>query len=247
MRYPELAGRLVLLTGGANGIGASTVEAFHRQGAEVWFCDIDVPAGRRLAARLKKRVTFTKVDLREEEEVRAWVKAATAGRRPVDVLVNNAARDPRIPLNRMTVEDWDQLMAVNLRAHFLTCREASPRLRRGSAIVNFSSITFYNSPAEMTAYVATKAGIIGFTRSLARELGPRGIRANVVSPGWIMTERQKREFVDAKVRKLIRRSQCIPELLQPEDIADVVLFLASDASRALTGQEILADRGWEHS
>ncbi len=99
----------------------------------------------------------------------------------------------------------------------------------------------------MTAYVATKAGIIGFTRSLARELGPRGIRANVVSPGWIMTERQLREFVNARTRKLILRSQCIPELLQPEDIADVVLFLASDASRALTGQELLADRGWEHS
>ncbi len=247
MKFPDLAGRLVLLTGGANGIGKATVEAFHRQGAEVCFCDVDVAAGRRLARRLKTRARFAEVNLEQEREIQDWIRAATVGRRAIDVLINNAARDPRIALTRTTVAQWDQLMAVNLRAQFITCREASPHLRRGSAIVNFSSITFYNSPPKMTAYVATKAGIIGFTRSLARELGPRGIRANVVSPGWIMTERQLREFVNARTRKLILRSQCIPELLQPEDIADVVLFLASDASRALTGQELLADRGWEHS
>lgn len=247
MQYSDLAGRRVLLTGGANGIGEATVEAFDGQGAEVWFCDIDVQGGRRLARRLKNRVTFSEVDLEQERSIQDWIRAATAGGRPVDVLINNAARDPRIPLARTTVAQWDQLMAVNLRAQFITCREAAPRMRQGSAIVNFSSITFYNSPPNMTAYVATKAGIIGFTRSLARELGPRGIRANVVSPGWTMTERQEREFVNTRTRRLILRSQCIPALLQPEDIASVVLFLASDASRALTGQEILADRGWEHS
>jgi NAD(P)-dependent dehydrogenase (short-subunit alcohol dehydrogenase family) len=247
MRYPDLAGRLVLLTGGANGIGAATVEAFHRQGAEVCFCDVDVPAGRQLARRLKTRAHFTEVDLEDETQIKGWIRDVTPGRRTIGVLVNNAARDPRIALTRMTVADWDRLMAVNLRAQFITCREASRRLRRGSAIINFASITFYNSPARMTAYVATKAGILGFTRSLARELGPRGIRANVVSPGWIMTERQLREFVTPEVRRLIRRSQCIPDLLQPAEIADVVLFLASAASRAMTGQELLADRGWAHS
>jgi NAD(P)-dependent dehydrogenase (short-subunit alcohol dehydrogenase family) len=99
----------------------------------------------------------------------------------------------------------------------------------------------------MSAYVATKAGIIGLTRSLARELGPRGIRVNTVSPGWVMTERQLREHVTPATKKLIRKSQCVPELLQPEEIAQVILFLASQASAAITGQEILADRGWAHS
>jgi D-xylose 1-dehydrogenase len=99
----------------------------------------------------------------------------------------------------------------------------------------------------MTAYVATKGGVLGFTRSLARELGPRGIRVNTISPGWIMTERQLKQFVTPAVKRLIKRSQCVPELLQPWDMADVTLFLASDASRAITGQEILADRGWAHS
>ena len=117
----------------------------------------------------------------------------------------------------------------------------------GSAIVNFSSITFHTGPDRMSAYVATKAGIIGFTRALARELGQRRIRVNTVSPGWIMTDRQLKEYVDAKVKKMIKKVQCIPELIQPKEIAEVVLFLASDASRAITGQEILADRGWCYS
>jgi NAD(P)-dependent dehydrogenase (short-subunit alcohol dehydrogenase family) len=245
--YRDLAGRVVLLTGGANGIGATTVRAFHRQGARVCFCDIDVKAGRRLAHQLKTRVAFSPVDLEQESEICDWIRQAVPRGKAIDILVNNAARDPRIDLAKTTVADWDKLMAVNLRAHFITSREAAKRMKRGSTIINFSSITFYNSPPRMSAYVATKAGLLGFTRCLARELGPRGIRVNVVSPGWIMTERQLRDHVDENARQLILRSQCIPELLQPEDIADVVLFLASQASRALTGQEILADRGWHHS
>jgi NAD(P)-dependent dehydrogenase (short-subunit alcohol dehydrogenase family) len=99
----------------------------------------------------------------------------------------------------------------------------------------------------MTAYVATKAGIIGFTRALARELGPRRIRANVISPGWTMTERQLKQYVTPATRREIRSSQCIPDLIEPSEIAEVALFLASEASGALTGQEILADRGWRFS
>jgi NAD(P)-dependent dehydrogenase (short-subunit alcohol dehydrogenase family) len=248
MNYPDLAGRVVLLTGGANGIGAATVRAFHQQKARVHFCDIDAAAGRRLARQLGSRVTFSEVNLEEEAAICDWVRSsADARRRMIDVLVNNAARDPRIALARTKVSDWDRLMALNLRAQFITSREAAPRMRAGSAIINFSSITFHLAPARMTAYVATKAGILGFTRALARELGPRGIRVNAVSPGWTMTARQLRDFVDAGVSRLIRRSQCIPDLLQPEEIAEVVLFLASRASRAVTGQEILADRGWQHS
>jgi NAD(P)-dependent dehydrogenase (short-subunit alcohol dehydrogenase family) len=148
----------------------------------------------------------------------------------------------------MSAADWDDMFALNLRAYFLTCREACPLMpKRGASIVNLASITFHIAPPEMSAYVATKGGILGFTRSLARELGPRRIRVNTVSPGWVMTERQLRQFVTPAVKRLIRRSQCIPELIQPEDIAEVVVFLASDASRAMTGQELLVDRGWAHS
>jgi NAD(P)-dependent dehydrogenase (short-subunit alcohol dehydrogenase family) len=138
-------------------------------------------------------------------------------------------------------------MARNLRACMLTVREAAPAMTAGSSIINLSSITFHQGPALMSAYVATKAGLIGMTRSLARELGPRRIRVNTVSPGWVMTERQLRQYVTPAIRRLIRKAQCIPDLLQPEEIAQVILFLASDGSRAITGQELLVDRGWAHS
>ena len=245
--FPELKDRNVLVTGGANGIGTATVRAFHQQGARVFFCDVDTRAGQALAARLGENVFFAKVDLLREREIRRWIDPIGARHKRVHVLVNNAAADPRIGLEEMTTGQWDELFARNLRAYFLTCRQCAPLMSDGAAIVNLSSITIHIAPARMSAYVATKAGILGFTRSLARELGPRGIRVNAVSPGWVMTERQLRQYVTPAVKRLIKKSQCVPVLIQPEEIAQVVLFLASDASRAITGQEILVDRGWAHS
>ncbi len=246
--YPELKDRVIVLTGGANGIGEATVRAFHAQGARVCFCDVDASAGKALAAELGDRAHFRKVDLRREAQVRAWFAQIAKREKRVDTLINNAARDPRITLDAMTVADWDDLFATNLRSFFLTAQNAAPLMKpSGGAIVNFASITFHVSPDNMSAYVATKGGILGFTRALARELGPDRIRVNTVSPGWIMTDRQLDQFVTKAVKKKLREVQCSPDLLQPEEIANVVLFLASDASSAITGQEILADRGWAHS
>jgi NAD(P)-dependent dehydrogenase (short-subunit alcohol dehydrogenase family) len=247
MLLPELRDAVVLITGGANGIGAAMVRAFCAQGAAVFFCDVDARAGMALAKELKSRATFTKVDLAEEKEIVAWVKAIAAGRKTIHTLVNNAARDTRIDFATMTAVQWDELHAVNLRAYFLTAREASRHMSPGASIINFASIVFHEGPAALTAYTASKGGVLGFTRSLARALGSRRIRVNTLSPGWVMTERQLRTFVTPAVKRRIREAQCVPELLQPEEIADVALFLASDASRAITGQEILADRGWHHS
>jgi NAD(P)-dependent dehydrogenase (short-subunit alcohol dehydrogenase family) len=246
--YADIGDASVLVTGGANGIGAAIVRAFHAQNARVFFCDTDAAAGRSLAKELGARISFARVDLRREGQIVRWVRQVTGDGKPLRVLVNNAARDPRMALESMSAKDWDDLFATNLRAYFLMARETVPHIEEGTgSIINLASITFHNAPAAMSAYVATKGGVLGFTRSLARELGPRRIRVNTVSPGWIMTERQLKEFVTPQVKRLIRRSQCVPDLLEPSDIADVVLFLASNASRALTGQEILADRGWEHS
>ena len=246
--YPDLQGTRVLVTGGANGIGSAIVRSFDAQNAQVFFCDTDAEAGQALAEELGGRATFTRVDLTREAQIVRWVKQATKGGAPVHALINNAARDPRMSLSSMSVKQWDDLFATNLRAYFLLARETAPHLPDGvGAIVNFASITFHTAPPAMSAYVATKGGVIGFTRSLARELGPRGIRVNTVSPGWIMTERQLKQFVTPAVKRQIRSSQCVPVLLQSEDVAEVVLFLASEASRAITGQEIVADRGWAHS
>ena len=247
MIIPELKGRNIIVTGGANGIGEAMVRAFHAQGARVFFCDVDGPAGQSLVKELGERAEFQKLNLTREREVTRWL--AGLGRRLgiIHALINNAARDPRIPLGRTTAKEWDELFATNLRAYFLTSREAVKWMRPGAGIINLASITFHHAPANMTAYVATKGGVLGFTRSLARELGPKRIRVNTISPGWIMTERQLQQFVTPAVKRLIRRSQCIPDLLQPDEIAEVALFLASDASRGMTGQELLVDRGWYHS
>lgn len=243
--YGDLQNKVVLLTGGANGIGAATVSAFAAQGALVEFCDLDPAAGKRVGHE-NEQSRFTRLDLARERQVAAWVKGAVKRHGRIDVIVNNAAIDPRIPLAGMTSAVLDKLIAVNLQPLFITAREAVPHMKSGS-IINLASITFHTGPINMSAYVATKGAVLGLTRSLARELGPKGIRVNTVSPGWIMTDRQLRDYVDASTKKLIKRSQCVPELLQPADIAEVILFLASDSSRAITGQEILADRGWAHS
>jgi NAD(P)-dependent dehydrogenase (short-subunit alcohol dehydrogenase family) len=245
--YQDLSGKVVLITGGANGIGASMVESFSQQGARVYFCDLDEEAGRKLAQSTQGQAVFRKLNLEREASIRSWAKQVGEKEGRVDVVINNAASDPRIEFETMTSKQWDDLFARNLRAYFLTVQSALPWLKKGASIVNFASITFHIGPTSMTAYVSTKGGIIGFTRSLARELGPKGIRVNTLSPGWIMTERQLKQFVDASVKKMIRKAQCMPELLQPAEIAQVALFLASEASSALTGQEILADRGWSYS
>ncbi len=246
-QYPDLKDKVVLVTGGANGIGAAIVRAFHRQSARVHFCDLDVKAGTTLAKESGRGASFSRVNLLSESEIRKWVGKIAKRERAIGVLINNAAVDPRKPLAETTTQFWDRLFANNLRACFLTARESSPWMPAGGSIINFSSITIHGGPVNMSAYVATKGGVLGLTRSLARELGPRRIRVNTISPGWIMTKRQLKMYVTPAVKRLIRRSQCIPDLIQPEDIADVALFLASDASRAITGQEILADRGWEYS
>lgn len=223
------------------------VRAFHARKARVFFCDIDARAGRRLRREVGAGVEFERVDLANEAEIRRWVAGIGKAAKRIDVLINNAASDPRIPLEKCSAADWDHLFSVNLRSYFLAARESAPWMPAGSSIINLSSITFHIAPREMTAYVATKGGVQGLTRSLARELGPRRIRVNTISPGWVMTERQLRQFVTPAVKRLIRRSQCIPDLIQPREIAQVALFLAGEESAAMTGQELLVDRGWAHS
>ena len=242
--YSDLAGKVVLITGGANGIGAAMVRRFASQGASVYFCDIDVEAGKSLATLTETH--FRKVDLTRDKDIKGWIERIVSRESRVDVLVNNAARDPRIPLEELTSKQWDDLFSLNIRAMVFTAKYGSEYMPKGASIINFSSITHHLSPAAMSAYVATKSGIIGLTRSLARELGPKHIRVNTLAPGWIMTERQLDEFVTPSVKRMLKKEQCIPELIEPSEVAEVALFLASQTSRAITGQEILVDRGWAH-
>lgn len=243
----DLKEKRVLITGGANGIGESMVTAFDRAGALVSFCDLDTEKGKQLQKNCQNAV-FSKANLMKESEVRKWVDRSAKLDGRIDVLINNAAADPRIDFDSMTTTEWDSLFARNIRAYFLTCQQARPHFpQTGGSIINFSSITIHKSPAGMQAYVSTKAATIGFTQSLARELGPQNVRVNTLSPGWIMTDRQLKQFVTPAVKRMLKKEQCIPQLIQPEEVANVALFLASELSSAVTGQELLVDRGWAYS
>lgn len=246
-QFSELKNQTVIITGGANGIGAATVRLFNEQGARIYFCDKDTAAGRLLAQELGGAVSFETVDLCRESEIVSWIQRIKAEAGVIRVLVNNAACDPRIPFLETTSAQWDDLFAVNTRAGFLLARECAPSMPRGASIVNLASIVFYNTPKQLVAYVATKGAVIAFTRCLARELGERGIRVNCVSPGWVFTERQMRDYLTPENKRILEERQCIAEHIQPREIGSVILFLASDMSAAVTGQEILVDRGWQHS
>lgn len=244
--YSDLKGKIAIVTGGAQGIGAAIVEAFVQNEMIVHFGDIDDARGAALAARLGPAAHYNHADVTQEPQVADWVKRLGAKHGTLDVLVNNAASDPRIRLENLSTREWDELLALNLRSHFLLARESLPFLHAGSSIINLGSVTYHVGYAELSGYIASKGGIVGLTRGLARELGPRGVRVNCLAPGWTMTERQLRDHVTPETQEWVKGVQCLPELLQPEEIAHVALFLASHASSAITGQIILADKGWAH-
>ncbi|MFB2549525.1 SDR family NAD(P)-dependent oxidoreductase [Ensifer soli] len=248
-RFPELADRGVLITGGASGIGAALVEGFAREGARVAFIDIADTEGTDLVEALRCEVRhaplFLKADLAEPDQIRAAVRSAEEAHGPVRVLINNAARDDRQDADEVTPEVWDESLAVNLRQVFLTAQAVVPGMRAsgGGAIVNFSSIAFLLNMGELPAYATAKAGIIGLTKSLAGRYGPDNIRVNALLPGMVVTERQKRLWItDETIAAMIER-QCLKRALGPKDMLGPCLYLASDLSAGMTAQTMIVDGG----
>ena len=251
--YPSLRDVPVFITGGGSGIGAAMVEGFVLQGARVAFVDVDRTASLALCSRLEKAgphaAHFIPCDVRDIDALRNAIDSAQKAVGDIGVLVNNAARDDRHAIEEVTVEYWDERVAVNLRHQFFAAQAVVEHMKRrgGGSIINFGSVSWMLKAGGMPAYTTSKAAVHGMSRSLATDLGPFRIRVNTISPGWVMTERQLRDYVTPAVKRLIKRSQCIPVRIQPEEIANVILFLASNASASITGQEILADRGWAYS
>jgi NAD(P)-dependent dehydrogenase (short-subunit alcohol dehydrogenase family) len=165
---------------------------------------------------------------------------------PISVLVNNAADDTRHAFADVTREYWDERIAVNLRHFFFAIQAVYPQMKGvgGGSIINFGSMSWHASQGNMTAYTTAKAGIEGMTRGLARDLGPDRIRVNTLVPGWVMTERQLKYWVDAAGEAVIENSQCLKDRLQPEDVAAMALFLASADSKMCTAQNFIVDGGW---
>ncbi|MCB8879422.1 SDR family oxidoreductase [Acidisoma cellulosilytica] len=247
--YPSLEGRRVLVTGGASGIGAGIVEHFVAQGAHVGFLDLDETSATDLIARQPagSAVHFEKVDLRDIPAVRA----AIAGLREklgggFHVLVNNAARDDRHSIDDVTPEYWDDRMATNLRHQFFCAQAVKDDMiaAGGGSIINMSSNSFLMAQGGFAAYTSAKSGVIGLTRSLARDLGPHHIRANIVFPGWIITQRQQDLWMTPEAEAKRAAGQCIPDRLFEADVARMVLWLAADDSRLVTAREFIVDGGW---
>jgi NAD(P)-dependent dehydrogenase (short-subunit alcohol dehydrogenase family) len=241
----DFAGRVALVTGGSDGLGRHLVTSLVALGADVFFCASTQAKGSALAKRLGPRAHFIRTDLRNPAAARSFVKRAAAFKGQIDFLVNNAAIDPRITFERASVREFDELIAVNLRPLFVVSQAALPALRRGKgrAIVNVATTNFLLGLSPFTLYNASKAGIVGFTRSLARELGPQGIRANTVSPGWIMTAKQLRKHVKPRDRVELLKAQALKFLLSEKHVTPLTLFLLSSSAAGITGQNVIVDGG----
>jgi NAD(P)-dependent dehydrogenase (short-subunit alcohol dehydrogenase family) len=247
--YPSLRDRVVLVTGGASGIGAEEVTQFARQGAKVAFLDIADDAATRLIEALQREGLSTPLylpcDLRDIAALQTAI--AEIGRRlgPITVLVNNAANDQRHDWQEVTVEYWDERMANNLRHQFFAIQAVAPMMRQagGGSIINFGSISWHTNHGDMPAYTTAKAGVEGLTKGMARDLGMYGIRVNCVIPGWIMTQRQIDLWLTPEAEANLLRAQCLKAKLVPEDVARMVLWLASDDSRMCSAQLWVVDGG----
>jgi len=248
-RYPSLSGRAVLITGGATGIGATLVEQFVAQGARVGFIDIDAASGEALAARLKDArhaPAFAAADLTDIAALDRAVDTLRARIGPITVLLNNAANDKRQEIDDTTPESWDAGIAVNLKHQFFAAKNVAADMKAagGGSIINLGSVSWKLKQGGMPVYTTSKAAVQGLTRSLARDFGPFNIRVNTLVPGWVMTEKQIRLWLDEKGKEEIARGQCINRPLLPEHIARMALFLAADDSAMCTAQDFIVDGGW---
>ncbi|MGZ3181410.1 MAG: SDR family NAD(P)-dependent oxidoreductase [Telluria sp.] len=248
--YPSLAGKVAFVTGGASGIGAAIVEALVSQSCRTAFVDIDAAAAERLCTRLHGKYgqapLFFRCDIRDLDQLAESVAEARARLGDIEVLVNNAAHDGRHAIESVDRQYWDDRIAINLRHYFFAAQAVLPQMqaRGGGSIINFSSTSWKIKAGNYPLYAMCKAAAHGLTRSMARDAGRLGIRINTVTPGWVMTERQLTHHVDAAATEEIARNQCLPGQVMPEDLAAMVLFLASDASRMCTAQEFVVDAGW---
>ena len=247
--YPSLKGKTAYVTGGAGGIGESLSRAFAAQGANVGILDIDETAGRKLTAELNAKgtkVAFVPCDLRKIDNLKSALESLRHNVGSADILVNNAAHDQRHNWRDMTPDYWDERMAVNLRHMFFAIQAVAPAMieKKHGSIINFSSTSWKLKMGTLPGYTTAKAAVHGLTRSFMMEFGKSNIRLNTVYPGWIMTLRQKELWFDAAGQKTLDEHQAMRGLIQPEDVANLVMFLAADDSWFCSGQEFTVDGGW---
>ena len=248
--FPSLRGRAVFVTGGGSGIGAAIVGSLAAQGARVAFIDIAAESSGTLSASIEQaghgKVWWRACDVRDIAALQAAIADAQAALGDFSVLVNNVASDDRHTLESVTPAYYDERIAINERPAFFAIQAVVPGMRRlgAGSIVNLGSTGWQGKGTGYPVYAIAKSSVNGLTRGLARTLGADRIRINTVSPGWVMTERQIKLWLDAEGEKELARNQCLPDKLAPHDVAAMVLFLASDDAAMCTAQEFKVDAGW---
>jgi len=248
--YSSLDGKVVLVTGGASGIGEAIVEAFVAQKSRVLFCDVQDEVAQTLIERLRQPEyvppQYFHCDLTNIEELQQTLDRVLRSVPAIDVLVNNAGNDKRHNIEDVTPDFWDWCIQINLKHQFFMAQAVLPGMRKAKrgAIINMGSIAWMIPSTGVPVYATAKAAIVGLTRTLAHEVGGEGIRVNCVLPGAIFTERQRRLWLTDDYKKEILNRQALKTEIQPADVAKLVLFLASDESLAITNQSFVIDAGW---
>ena len=246
--YPSLKDKIVLITGGASGIGETIVENFLQQGSKVAFLDKEKELGNSLVQKLNTyshAALFKHCDLTDIPDLQEKIKEIQKELGLISVVVNNAANDERHDIDSVTPEFWDNRFHVNLRHFFFTIQSAYKDMKalgKGS-VVNIGSFSWMLGQGGMPGYTTAKSAVAGLTRTLARDLGVYNIRVNCVVPGWIITDRQRKLWLTPEKEKAQIERQCIKRMLEPVDIAKPVLFFASDQSSGCTAQNYVVDGG----
>jgi D-xylose 1-dehydrogenase len=247
--YSDLKNKKVFITGGGSGIGASIVEHFCEQNSDVYFVDINIKDSNKLINKLKKKKfrlpKFIECDLLDVEKLQNVIRNIITAKGPINVLVNNAANDQRHKTEEVDEKYWENRIGVNLKHCFFAAQavvEGMKRLKNGS-IVNLGSVSWMLGEGDKVIYETAKSAVVGLTRSFAQEFGTFNIRCNSVVPGSIATERQIKHWLTPKYKKLILEKQALKRQLKPEDVARLVLFLASDQSSGCTKQDFIVDAG----
>lgn len=248
--YPSLRGRSVFITGGGSGIGGFLTEGFARQGARVAFVDIAEGPSQALVERIANaglpRPWYRNTDVTDIPALQGAIRDAAQTMGDFGVLINNVANDDRHNFMEVTPEYYDARIAVNQRPAFFAIQAVTPGMKKlgGGSIINFGSGSYGGKARNMPVYTTAKSSIIGLTRGLAAELGEHRIRINVITPGWIMTQRQIDKWLTPEGELEIQRKQVLPDKMMPEDVVPMALFLASDDARACSAQEFIVDAGW---
>jgi NAD(P)-dependent dehydrogenase (short-subunit alcohol dehydrogenase family) len=250
-----LEGKCAVVTGGAGGIGRYLCEGLAAEGARVVIADISDPAAAlSMVESAGGQAIFISTDLADQASIKALVEQTETELGGCDILVHCAAYQPHLPFDQIPFADWRKTMGINVDSLFHLAQAFLPgmKAKQWGRVISFTSTTFYDATPHHAEYVTSKAAIIGLSRILAKEYGRYGITVNCLAPGLVRTinsEEAVRLLIDAGLPDfydVIRQQQCIPRTLEPADMVGPLLFLASEASRAVTGQSLLADGGWQH-